>query len=146
MDKSPPSYQPDQLAEVWPVARKASREDPATGVSAAIWTAGPAAEIWGAAEANTDVLSMALRPYRCKAWIDRKHLPFDHCRTSTLQIMTAGVTPRAVFFDPLEILHVYLPHRRVADIASVAPNALELRDPLATFDSTAPCRDSISML
>jgi AraC family transcriptional regulator len=49
--------------------------------------------------------------------------------------MPAAVTPRAYFPEPIELLHVYFPHDRLADISSVAPGALELRDPLAQFDS-----------
>ena len=134
MTSPPRSYQPDQLAEVWPVIRHASRGNLDTGMAAAIWTADKGSEISGSAEANTHVLSMALRPYRCEAWADGKRLAFDHCRTASLQIMAAGLTPRAFFSDPLKILHVYLPHDRLAEIAAVAPGALELRDPLAQFD------------
>jgi AraC family transcriptional regulator len=48
--------------------------------------------------------------------------------------MPAAVTPRAYFPEPIELLHVYLPHDRLAYISSVAPGALELNDPLAQFD------------
>ncbi len=44
------------------------------------------------------------------------------------------MTPRAYFPDPIELLHVYFPHDRLASISSVAPGALELIDPLAGFD------------
>jgi AraC family transcriptional regulator len=44
------------------------------------------------------------------------------------------VTPRAYFPEPIELLHVYFPHDRLADISSVAAGALELNDPLAQFD------------
>jgi AraC family transcriptional regulator len=128
------SYEPEQLSEVWTVTRRASRTSPDTGVSAAIWTSDRPVEISASADMSTDVLSMALRPYRCAAWADEKRLRFEQCRTSSLQIMPAAVTPRAYFPEPIELLHVYFPHDRLADIASVAPGALELNDPLAQFD------------
>jgi AraC family transcriptional regulator len=78
---------------------------------------------------------MALRPYRCQAWADQKKLQFEQCRTSSLQIMPAAARPRAFFPDSIELLHVYFPHDRLAEFASVAPGALELTDPLAQFDS-----------
>jgi hypothetical protein len=128
------SYEPEQLGEVWTVTRRSSRTALGTGISAAIWTSDRAVEIWGSADLSTDVLSMALRPYRCEAWADQKKLKFEQCRTSSLQIMPAAATPRAFFPDPIELLHVYLPHDRLAEFASVAPGALELNDPLAQFD------------
>jgi AraC-like DNA-binding protein len=48
--------------------------------------------------------------------------------------MPAAAAPRAYFRDSIELLHVYFPHHWLADIASVAPGELELRDPLAQFD------------
>ena len=128
------SYDPEHLGDVWTVTRAASQSSPVTGVSAAIWTSERPVEISASADVPTDVLSMALRPYRCEAWADRKKLRFEQCRTSSLQIMPAAATPRAYFPDPIELLHVYFPHKRLADIASVAPSALELIDPLAQFD------------
>jgi AraC-like DNA-binding protein len=77
---------------------------------------------------------MALRPYDCEAWADGKRLPFRRCATSSLQIMPAAVTPRAYFSGPIELLHIYYPHNRLAELASVEPSALELRDPNTQFD------------
>jgi AraC-like DNA-binding protein len=128
------SYEPEHLEAVWTVTRQASRTSLGTGVSAAVWTSGRPVEIWGSADLSVDVLSMALRPYRCEAWADHKKLQFEHCRTSSLQIMPAAVSPRAYFSEPMEMLHLNFPHQRLADIASVAPGALELTDPLAQFD------------
>jgi AraC family transcriptional regulator len=128
------SYEPEKLGDVWTLTRQASRTSPDTGVSAAIWTSDRPVEIWGSADLSTDVLSMALRPYRCEAWADHKKLQFEQCRTSSLQIMPAAVTPRAYFHDPIDMLHIYFPHDRLAEIASVVPTALELVDPLAKFD------------
>jgi AraC family transcriptional regulator len=128
------SYEPEKLGEVWTVTRQASRTSLDTGVSAAIWTSDRPVEISASADLSTDILSMALRPYRCAAWADEKRLQFEQCRTSSLQIMPAAVTPRAYFPEPIELLHVYFPHDRLADISSVAPGALELNDPLAQFD------------
>jgi AraC family transcriptional regulator len=48
--------------------------------------------------------------------------------------MPAAVTPRAYFSDPIELLHVYFPHGKLAEMASVAPGALELKDPLTKVD------------
>jgi AraC-like DNA-binding protein len=128
------SYDPEHVGKVWTVTRRASRTSVYTGIGAAIWTSERPVEISGAADLSTDVLSMALRPYDCEAWADQKKLPFEHCGTSSLQIMPASANPRAYFPDRIELLHVYLPHDRLADISSVAPSALELRDPLAKFD------------
>jgi AraC family transcriptional regulator len=128
------SYEPEHLEEVWTVTRRASRTSLGTGVSAAIWTSGRPVEIWGSADLSTDVLSMALRPYRCEAWADDRKLQLEQCRTSSLQIMPAAARPRGYFRDPIEMLHLYFPHDRLADIASVTPGALELSDPLAQFD------------
>ena len=128
------SYEPEHLEEVWTVTRRASRTSLGTGVSAAIWTSERPVEIWGSADLSVNVLSMALRSYRCEAWADNKKLQFEHCRTSSLQIMPAAVSPRAYFRDSIELLHLNFPHERLADIASVAPGALELSDPLAQFD------------
>jgi AraC family transcriptional regulator len=129
------SYEPEHLEKVWTLTRRASRTSLGTGVSAAIWTSGRPVEIWGSADLSFDVLSMALRPYRCEAWADNKKLQFEHCRTSSLQIMPAAASPRAYFHEPIELLHLNFPHHRLADIAAVAPGALELSDPLAQFDS-----------
>ena len=128
------SYEPEHLEEVWTVTRRASRTSLGTGVSAAIWTSERPVEIWGSADLSVNVLSMALRPYRCEAWADHKKLQFDQCRTSSLQIMPAAASPRAYFPEPIELLHLNFPHERLADIASAAPGALELIDPLAQFD------------
>jgi len=128
------SYEPEQLVDVWTVTRQASRTSPGTAVGAAIWTSDRPVEIWGSADLSIDVLSMALRPYHCEAWADHKKLQFEHCRTSSLQIMPAAASPRAYFREPIELLHLYFPHARLADIASVEPGALELKDPLAKFD------------
>jgi AraC family transcriptional regulator len=128
------SYEPEHLEEVWTVTRQASRTSVNTGVSAAIWTSDRPVEIWGSADLSVNVLSMALRPYRCEAWADHKKLQFEHCRTSSLQIMPAAASPRAYFPEPIELLHLNFPHDRLADIASVAPGVLELNDPLAKFD------------
>jgi AraC-like DNA-binding protein len=128
------SYEPDTLVDVWTVTRRASRKSPGTGVGAAIWTSDRPVEIWGSADLSVDVLSMALRPYRCEAWADHKKLQFEQCQTSSLQIMPAAASPRAYFRDSIELLHLYFPHDHLADIASVAPGALELKDPLAKFD------------
>ena len=128
------SYEPEQLDDVWTVTRRASRTSLGTGISAAIWTSDRPVEIWGSADLSIDVLSMALRPYRCEAWADHKKLLFEQCRTSSLQIMPAAASPRAYFREPIEMLHLYFPHDHLADIASVAPGALELKDPLAKFD------------
>ena len=128
------SYEPEHLEEVWTVTRRASRTSLGTGVSAASWTSGRPVEIWGSADLSVNVLSMALRPYRCEAWADNKKLQFEQCRTSSLQIMPAAATPRAYFRDPIELFHLNFPHERLSDIASVAPGALELKDPLAQFD------------
>jgi AraC-like DNA-binding protein len=133
------SYKPEQLGEVWTVTRRASRTSHGTGVSAAIWTSGRPVEIWGSADLSIDVLSMALRAYRCEAWADNKKLQFEQCRTSSLQIMPAAASPRAYFHEPIELLHLYFPHDHLADIASVAPGALELNDPLAQFDPDIAC-------
>ncbi|MBX9849750.1 MAG: AraC family transcriptional regulator, partial [Rhodocyclaceae bacterium] len=81
-----------------------------------------------------DVISLAMRPYHCEAWADSKLLPFRRCATSSVQIMPAAVTPRAYFASPIEILHIYYPHTRLAELATVTPEALELRDPCAGFD------------
>jgi AraC family transcriptional regulator len=128
------SYEPEKLVDVWTVTRQASRTSPGTGVSAAIWTSDRPVEIWGSADLSIDVLSMALRPYRCEAWAGHKKLQFEQCRTSSLQIMPAAASPRAYFRDPMEMLHLYFPHDHLADLASVSPGALELKDPLAQFD------------
>jgi len=128
------SYEPEHLEEVWTVTRRASRTSLGTGVSAAIWTSDRPVEIWGSADLSVNVLSMALRPYRCEAWADDKKLQFEQCRTSSLQIMPAAASPRAYFPEPIELLHLNFPHDRLADIASVEPGALELNDPLARFD------------
>jgi hypothetical protein len=88
------SYEPEQLGKVWTVTRQASRTSLDTGVSAAIWTSDRPVEISASADLSTDVLSMALRPYRCAAWADEKRLQFEQCRTSSLQIMPAGGRPK----------------------------------------------------
>ncbi len=103
-------------------------------MGAAIWTSDRPVEIWGSADLSIDVLSMALRPYRCEAWADHKKLKFEQCRTSSLQIMPAAATPRAYFRESIELLHLYFPHDHLADIASALPGALELKEPLAQFD------------
>jgi hypothetical protein len=68
------SYEPEHLGEVWTVTRQASRTNLDTSVSAAIWTSDRPVEIWGSPEMSTNVISMALRPYRCEAWADQKKL------------------------------------------------------------------------
>jgi AraC family transcriptional regulator len=128
------SYELTELSSVWAVTPRASRTSRRTGVSAAIWTSDHPVEICGSADLSTDVLSMALRPYGCEAWADRKKLPFERCPTSSLQIMPAAATPRAYFRESIELLHVYFPHEKLAEMASVAPGALELKDPLTKVD------------
>ena len=128
------SYEPEHLEAVWTVKRQASRTSVDKGVSAAIWTSDRPVEIWGSPDLSVNVLSMALRAYRCEAWADHKKLQFEQCRTSSLQIMPAAASPRAYFPEPIELLHLNFPHDRLAEIASVEPGALELNDPLANFD------------
>jgi AraC-like DNA-binding protein len=131
---APQPYVPEQLAEVWPVTRLCSLESTRSGVNAAIWTSRQPAEIWAPSTADTNVISMALRPYDCEARADGRLLPFRRCLPSSLQIMPASVTPRAFFSGPMKLLHIYFPHKLLAEFASVEPGALELRDPFANFD------------
>jgi AraC-like DNA-binding protein len=124
---------PARLAEVWPVTCSEQIACTSSGVSAAIWNSRHPAEIWGESVA-TDVITFTLRPYDCEAWADGKLLPIRRPAPASLQIMPAGVSPRARFSTSMELLHVYYPHARLAELASLRPGAVELRDPTGRVD------------
>ncbi len=135
-------YQPEKLKTLWQLVQKGKATSLGTGISAAVWKSDQPAEIWGVADQGTNALAMALNSYECETWADGKPYVRRHWKNGNLQLLPSGVVPRAAFFAPMHMLHIYIPQEAIATIAEVDASSIEMIDPLGERDDdiTFCCR------
>ena len=126
----------ETMAEWWQQAPDAAVAGRTHRISAAIWSGGPR-EIWAPADPTTTVIGMPLQDYECEVFVDGRVVSDKTWRPGEVQMMTAGVVPRAVLRTPWSMLHVYLPNALVeAAVREMEfEPGIELRDPLGAADS-----------
>ena len=124
------SYDPMRLAQVWGLAPVHLAPNQPGRVGAAVWQ-GRDNEIWSAAAPDTTVLGLALHPYEVEVVKDGRCVHAGAWPAGGMQLMPAGVEPRAVFRGAWRLLHVYLP---VSLLAEAGGDARAFRDPLGESD------------
>ncbi len=138
-------YEPERLRDLWPIVQIGQATSLGTGITAAVWKSDKPAEIWGVADPGTNALAMALNSYECETWADGKPYVRRHWTNGNLQLLPSGVVPRAAFFAPMHMLHIYIPQQAIATIAEVDASSIEMLDPLGERDDdlTFSCRQIV---
>lgn len=86
-----------------------------------------------------NILTVHQRTVRADTFLDGRHVCGPVQPRATVQLVRAGVRPRAVLSSPYELLHVYVPDASIRDVAdqlgtSGAAGSVELRDPALAED------------
>lgn len=104
-----------------------------TGISAALWTGGEGVqEVFAEPDGQRHIVALVQSRFQLELSIDRRPV----CRRTVLpghvQVVRAGERPSAVIWGRHQVLHVYVPHGFIRDLAEEAgarTAELELIDP-----------------
>lgn len=126
--------QAPRLAALWQLDPEGMAASPR--LSAAIWDS-DARDVADDGQSPTNVLSLQLGNAEAEVFVDGKLIGRRLWRAGEVQVMPAGIVPRAVFLAPFRILHAYVPPNllREAAIETGRDGDIELRDP---FGDPAP--------
>lgn len=113
-----------------------------TGVTAALWTYdGTATQDLEAPATNSHIVSLHLSSHDAELFLDNKpSVPWTQFQPGLMSLCLEGRQPRAVITGPFRVLHFYVPHGLVEELAEAGGasrrgRVVELVDPGVVHDA-----------